>query len=107
MDQQLKKKVLLAVLGVAVLGAGSYYFLAGSSSSSRRQVGREGPVQRKTRKNPRVVESRQKKRRGKARVKVPTGLRKERVAKKSTATSKKTRRHKAKTLKKKKIAPAA
>lgn len=49
MDEQKKQKVLLAVLGVLVLGAGTYFVAFRGSSGNERQAMRTGPVVRRER----------------------------------------------------------
>jgi len=48
MDQQAKQKVLIGVLAVLAIGAGSYYFLAGGDGPAQ-VVQNTGPVEQKAR----------------------------------------------------------
>jgi hypothetical protein len=52
MDQQKKQKVLLAVLGVFVLGAGTYFVAFRGSGASTQQAMTSGPVERRQREAP-------------------------------------------------------
>ncbi len=49
MDEQKRNKVLVAVLAVAALGAGSYWFLGGESGAPKAAVVTEGTTERKQR----------------------------------------------------------
>ncbi len=108
MDQQKKQKVILALVAVLVLGAGtSFWFFGRESDGATQKVGSTGPVERRER----AAQSRtgvERKRRTKTRVeKAPEKARVERKVTKKKSSKRRTRSRGSKKVKKKKLSPAA
>ena len=101
MDDQKKQKVLLAVLGVLALGAGSYFVLFRESDNTSQRRTSTGPVVRKERKVVTGPAKDVRKTRAKRETSRVTVQRQERSKRKSTVTRRQ-RRDKAKKAKKKK-----
>lgn len=107
MDEKKKQMLMFVILGVAILGAGSFYFL-GDSGGGNRNVTQRAPRARKER----VVADKTETNRRKKRETVDRGNRpkvERRERDESTASSKrrKIRRGDTKKIKKKKWSPAA
>jgi len=108
-DEQKRNKVLLAVLAVVALGAGSYWFLGGESSGPKSAAITQGSTERKQRAASQETKTVRKVKEPKAatRAEAVAVERKEREAREEpTAERKKKREEKAKE-KKKTAAPAA
>ena len=108
MDAQKRQKVILAVVAVVALGAGSYWFLGRDSGGDNTVGVSEGTVQRKEKKVQEETTSKRKKdTKAVTREESKTVERKERAApEENTAERKKKREDKTKE-KKKTISPAA
>lgn len=109
MDSQKKQKVILALVAVLVLGAGSsFWFFGRDSSSAASKTGNTGPAVRRVRdttddkgkaRNTRRVRARKEK--------APVQVRAERKVAEKKSTRRKARGRGAKKVKKAKKAPAA
>lgn len=56
MDAQKKQKLIIGVLAVAVLGAGTFYWVNSKSGASKSAQANTGPIQRRKRKEPATVD---------------------------------------------------
>lgn len=109
MDEQKKQKVLVGILAVLILGAGSVWYMSRDDSSSSQQNVESGPAVRKQRKqSTQTVKKIRKKREQKASKTKTAVVRKQRDdTDRSTATRKKRVRRGDKKIKKEKLVPAA
>ncbi len=109
MDEQKRNKVLVAVLAVAALGAGSYWFLGGESGAPKSAAITGGSTERKQRAAPEETKVARKVKEPKAATRAePAAVeRKEREAPEETTVERKKRREEKTKEKKKTLAPAA
>ncbi len=109
MDDQKKKKMLLALVAVGVLGAGSYYFVLRGDESSAKDFTKAVPTERK--KSEKVAETKTDKRKApkatKEEVEKAPSERKERAEAEDTVSERKKKRIEKQETKKKTLAPAA
>lgn len=109
MDAQKKQKVLLGVVAVLALGAGTYYFVLRDSGTSNQSAGAGGPTARK---QVSKKEDNKPARKATSKANLPkseptTVERKEREAVENSGVERKKKRTDKKEEKKKTIAPAA
>lgn len=105
MNDQTKQKVLIAVLILAVLGAGSFWYMGDSSNNT---VVNAGKTTRKQVERTRYTAPTKEKTRTRDRREVKTPIRKERITRTDPITKSKKRRTAGRNLeKKKKIVPAS
>ena len=108
MDAQKRQKVMLAVVAVLALGAGSYWFLGRDSGGNKAAAIEEGPVQRKAKvASDEPVSKRKKDTKKEVRDEPTTVERKEREAPEETTVERKKKREEKTKEKKKVITPAA
>ena len=109
MDAQKRNKLLVAVLAVVGLGAGSFWYLSGDSGGPKTAAVNEGPVERKQRVVTDEAKTTRKAKDPKAapRAEPTTIERKEREAPEEATIERKKRREDKTKEKKKTIAPAA
>ena len=107
-DAQKRQKMMLAVVAVLALGAGSYWYLGRDSGGNKSAVIEEGPVQRKAKVASEEPKSMRKKDPKKEIRDEPTTVeRKEREAPDETTVERKKKREDKAKEKKKVITPAA
>jgi len=108
-DEQKRNKVLLAVLAVVALGAGSYWFLGGESGGPKSAAITGGSIERKQRAAPEATKTVRKVKESKAatRAEPVATERKEREAREEATVERKKKREEKTKEKKKTIAPAA
>lgn len=108
MDAQKRQKVILVVVSVLALGAGSYWYLGGESGESKSAVLNEGPVVRRERAAKEAPTTRRRTDAKPATREEPrTVERREREAPDETTVERKKRREDKTKEKKKALAPAA
>jgi hypothetical protein len=106
MNEQAKQKILLGVLAILILGAGSFWFLGRESSSSSNDYS-PGPARRRQRVQVDEVKNTRKPVRSKRTEAEATKRRERQETAKSQPSRKRGRRGNTDKVKKKKIAPAA
>lgn len=109
MDEQKKQKVIIGVLAVLMLGAGSFWYMSRETTDENMQQFKSGPVVRKERKKAdQSAKKTRKKRVAKAPSERKAFVRKQRDdSERTSATRKKRRRSGAKKVKKDKLVPAS
>jgi hypothetical protein len=106
-DAQKRQKVILAVVAVLALGAGSYWYLGRDTGGNKAAAITEGPVTRKAKVVSEEPTKRKKEARAVVRDEPVTVERKEREAPEETTVERKKKREDKTKEKKKTITPAA